>query len=321
MPDQTTGPSPGATRGIMDNAYLVLVLTNLFWGGNIVAGKLAVGEVDPYTLMILRWFGAVVLILPFAFRPLRRTWPIIRRHWALYLFYGAIGFATFNVLTYLAAHLTAGVNIAMEQVMINILVMAFNFIVFRQRVRSLQIAGAALTIVGVMLTVTHGNPARLLSLDINLGDGLVMLACLAWAIYSLALRYRPATDWLSFLVVTCLGAAVASLLFQSAFGGGLAVIPQQIGAITWEGWLIVAYTTLFPSILSQMLYVRGVELIGANRASLFINLLPLFGTIGSILVVGESLETFHLIAAALIVVGIVLAEWSARRGQITVSEA
>ena len=77
---------------------------------------------------------------------------------------------------------------------------------------------------------------------------------------------------------------------------------------------------VFPSLISQMLYVRGVEQIGANRASLFINLLPLFGTIGSILLLGESLEPFHLFAAALIAVGIVLAEWSARRGQLVVSE-
>ena len=79
------------------------------------------------------------------------------------------------------------------------------------------------------------------------------------------------------------------------------------------GWLIVAYTVVFPSLISQMFYVRGVELIGANRASLFINLIPLFGALGSVLILGEDLQPFHMLAGLLIIIGIGLAEWSARR--------
>jgi drug/metabolite transporter (DMT)-like permease len=315
-----TSEAGGPFAALMRRPYLILVLTNLFWGGNIVAGKLAVGNIDPYTLMLVRWVGAMVLILPFAIEPLKRSWPTIRRYWLLYLFYGAVGYASFNVTTYIAAYFTTGVNIAMEQVAINILVMALNFAVFRIRVTLLQLLGAALTIVGVVLVATHGDPSRLLSLAVNFGDVLVLFACGIWAVYSLSLKYRPSTDWLSFLVATCAGAAVASLVFLATIGGGLLILPEKLAAVTPEGWLICLYTIVFPSVLAQMFYVRGVELIGANRASLFINLLPLFGTIGSVLVIGESLQAFHFYAAGLIAVGIVLAEWSARRGQITVSE-
>jgi drug/metabolite transporter (DMT)-like permease len=304
----------------MSRPYLILVLTNLFWGGNVVAGKLAVGNIDPYVLMLVRWSGAVLLVLPFAIGPIRRSWPVLRRYWPLYLFYGAVGYASFNMLTYIAAYHTTGVNIAMEQVVINILVMAMNFVLFRVGVRPLQLVGAALTILGVALVVTHGELATILSLRINIGDGLVLVSCLLWAIYSLSLRYRPPTDWLSFMVATCAGAAVASVIYLATLGGGFGTLPERLGAVTANGWLIAAYTIIFPSVLSQMFYVRGVELIGANRASLFINLLPLFGTIGSVLVVGEALQPFHFAAAAVITIGIVLAEWSARRGQITVSE-
>ena len=320
MTNNTPSGAPGLWSAFMRRPYLVLVLCNLFWGGNIVAGKLAVGHIDPYVLMLLRWTGAVLLVLPFAIEPLKRTWPTIRRHWALYLFYGGIGYASFNMLNYVAAYMTSGVNIAIEQVTINALVMALNFAVFRTLVKPLQLAGAVLTILGVALVATHGDLGRLLSLDVNLGDAFVLLACVIWAIYSLVLRYKPATDWLSFLFATCAGAALASVVFQLAFGGGLPALPARMAEITWQGWLIAAYTVVFPSVLSQMFYVRGVELIGANRASLFINLLPLFGTIGSVLVLGESLAAYHLAAGGLIVIGIVLAEWSARGGQITVSE-
>lgn len=320
MTNPPCGGAAGPFGALMRQPYLILVLTQLFWGGNIVAGKLAVGNIDPYALMIVRWIGAFVLILPFAIRPLRTSWPTIRANSGLYLFYGAIGYASFNVTTYVAAHFTSGVNIAMEQVVINILVMALNFAVFRIGVRPLQLVGAAITIVGVALIVSHGDLSRLLSLTVNFGDALVIGACVLWAIYSLSLKYRPQTDWLSFLTATCVGATLASFVFLAVFGGGLQVLPERLAAVTWQGWLIVAYSIVFPSVLAQMLYVRGVELIGPNRASLFINLLPVFGAIGSIVVLGEELASFHLVAAALIVIGIVLAEWSARRGQITVSE-
>jgi drug/metabolite transporter (DMT)-like permease len=320
MTSPNSGVAAGPFAALMRQPYLILVLTNLFWGGNIVAGKLAVGNIDPYILMIVRWIGALILVLPFALKPLRSSWPTIRKHWWLYLFYGAVGYAAFNVTTYVAAYFTAGVNIAMEQVTINIFVMALNFAVFRTRVTALQIIGAVVTIAGVALIVTHGELNRLFALTINFGDGLVLFACVLWAIYSLSLKYRPQTDWLSFLFATCIGAALASFVFQAGFGGGPAFLPAKFATTTSMGWLIALYSVVFPSILSQMFYVRGVELIGANRASLFINLLPLFGTSGSVIVLGETLQGFHLLAAALIVVGIVLAEWSARRGQITVSE-
>jgi drug/metabolite transporter (DMT)-like permease len=313
MTNTTSTAAVGPLAAFMRRPYLILVLTNLFWGGNVVAGKLAVGHIDPYLLMLLRWTGALILILPFAIEPLKRSWPTLRQHWLLFLFYGAIGFGTFNMITYVAAHLTSGVNISIEQVTINIFVMLLNFAIFRAKVRALQLVGVVLTIFGVALTATHGDLGRILSLAINAGDALVLVACFVWAVYSLALRYRPTTDWLSFLVATCVGAIVASVVYQAVFGGGPAVLPELVAEVTWQGWLIVAYTIVFPSILSQMLYVRGVDLIGPNRASLFINLIPFFGTVGSILMLGERLEGFHLIAGALIVAGIVLAEWSARR--------
>ena len=301
------------TSRLMSRPYALLVLCNLFWGGNVVAGKAAVGHIDPYALMLLRWAGALILLLPFAIEPVRRDWPTIRAKWWLYLFYGIVGYATFNVLVYVAAHYTSGINNAIDQVAINIFVMLGNFVLFRTRVRALQLVGVALTIVGVALTATHGDLRRILALDINFGDLLVLCACLAYAVYSISLRWRPKSNWLSFLFASFTGAVLGSLIFQVTLGGGASHFVAALPAITPLGWAIVAYTVIFPSLISQLFYVRGVELIGANRASLFINLIPLFGAVGSVLILGEQLQTFHLIAGMLVIVGIVLAEWSARR--------
>jgi len=305
--------STGLVGRFMSRPYLLLVLTTLFWGGNAVAGKAAVGNIDPYVLILLRWAVSFLVLIPFAIGPVKADWPVLRAKWWLYLFYGAVGYALFNVLVYVAAYFTSGINNAIDQTSINIFVMLLNFGLFRTRVRALQLVGVAVTILGVALTATHGDLARLLALDINFGDFLVLCASLAYAVYSITLRYRPRTSWLSFLFASFLGAALASLVLAATLGGGVGHFIAAVPATTPLGWLIVAYTVLFPSLISQMLYVRGVELIGANRASLFINLIPLFGAVGAVLILGERLQTFHLIAGGLIVVGIVLAEWSARR--------
>lgn len=298
---------------LMHRPYVLLVLTTMFWGGNSVAGKAAVGNIDPYALILLRWTGAFLVLLPFALAPIRRDWATIQARWWLYLFYGAVGYALFNVLIYVAAYFTSGVNNAIDQTAINVFVMLLSFLLFRTAVKPLQLVGVAVTIVGVMLTATHGDLRRILSLDINFGDLLVLMASFAYALYSISLRWRPKTNWMSFLAASFFGAVLASIVFQLTLGGGVPHLVKVVPEVTPLGWLIVVYTVLLPSLVSQMLYVRGVELIGANRASLFINLIPLFGAIGSVVLLGERLEPFHFAAGGLIVIGILVAEWSARR--------
>lgn len=314
MPQHSSAKA-GLSASPLSHPYLLLVLCSLFWGGNVVAGKAAVGNIDPYLLTVLRWGGAFLVVLPFALRHLRRDWPKIAERWWLYLFYGFIGFGTFNTLVYVAAHYTSGFNLGLDQVTLNMFVMAISFVLFGTRVKAVQLVGVAITIVGVALTASHGDLSRLLALDINLGDWLMFIACFAYAAYSVALRWRPQTDWRSFLAVTFLGATLAAVVFTATTGGGLDRALATLPDVTPLGWLITAYAITLPSIVAQMFYVRGVELIGPNRASLFINLIPLFGALGAVLVLGETLEGYHLTAAALVLVGIVLAEWSARRGQ------
>src|SRR5688500_17216527 len=105
-----------ALGALMSRPYVLLILCNLFWGGNVVAGKAAVGNIDPYALMVVRWAGAALLVLPFALEPLRRDWPTIRAKWWLYLFYGGVGYATFNALCYVAAYYTTGFKIGRAHV-------------------------------------------------------------------------------------------------------------------------------------------------------------------------------------------------------------
>lgn len=302
------GVSP--LRALAAQPYLLLVLAPTFWGGNMVTSRLAVGQVDPFVLLLLRWVGAVLLLVPFALPHVRRDWRgIVGAFWWLFL-YGALGFAGFNMLIYGAAHFTAGVNISIEQAAIPVMVFAGSFLVFRVRARTLQVFGLVATVAGVVLVATHGDPTRILNLSVNIGDGMVLLACLLYALYSLTLRYRPDIHWLSFMFVTSGAALVASLAFLLAFGGGIDTLVTSVPRTTLIGWGCIAYVMLFPSIVAQLCYARGVEMVGPNRASIFINLLPVFGTVLSVIILGESLQAFHLIAAVLVVIGIALSEYS-----------
>ncbi len=311
-----TKPLNSENRGIsarlLDHPYLLLVLAPLFWGGNVVAAKLVVAEIDPILLLACRCVLATLFILPFAWRFLAADWPTIRRTWPLLMAYGTIGYALFNVFLYVGLQTTTGVNSAIEQASLPMLILGANFIVFRVRARPIQIVGVLLAIFGVMLTATHGDPRRILTLDVNVGDGFVILACLAYTTYTLALRFRPRMHIMSFMAVSFSGAAITGVIMLALFGGGLGQVATLAHASPTV-WAVIAYVAIFPSMFSQVAYARGVELVGANRAAPSHNLIPVFGTLGSVIILGESLQPYHFLAAAIIVGGIVLAEWAARR--------
>src|SRR5690606_40942294 len=148
-------------------------------------------------------------------------WPVIRRTWLLLMAYGAIGYALFNVFLYVGLQTTTGVNSAIEQASLPMLILGANFIVFRVRARLLQIIGVLLAIFGVILTATHGDATRILTLDVHVGDGFVILACLAYTGYTLALRFRPKMHIMSFMAVSFSGAAITGVIMLALFGGGL----------------------------------------------------------------------------------------------------
>ncbi len=297
-------------------AYLLLLLTSIFWGGNAVAGKLAVGHVSPMLLTAARWGFAAIILSVIGWRQLAADWVLVRQNALFLTVLGTFGFTVFNIALYSAVVYTSAINVSIEQAGIPMLIFLANFLLFRLRVTWAQILGAVLSLAGVALTAGHGDPARLLGLDVNFGDALMLIGVIVYAGYTVALRFKPAIRWQSLMIVLTGSAFVTSLPFVAAeFQAGSGILPDA------QGWGVIAYTVLFPSILAQIFYIRGVELIGANRAGLFINLVPILGTLLSIVMLGEAFFPYHAIAMALVLGGIWLAETSGRkladsRGQI-----
>jgi len=289
-------------------AYIYLLLTTLFWGGNAIAGKLAIGHISPMLLTAGRWGLAFVILLIIGWQNVKADLPVIRKHWLLLTLLGTFGFTIFNVALYTALTLTTAINVSIEQAGIPMLIFLLNFLFFRLKASAGQIVGLCFTLLGVALTASHGTLTRLLSLDLNLGDAIMLASMFVYSAYTVALRFKPDIHWHSLMVALTGSAFITSLPFVATeFALGAGIVPDV------RGWAVLLYVLIFPSLLAQVLYIKGVELIGANRAGLFINLVPIFGTLLSIILLGEEFHLYHAAALALVFGGIALAEYSGRR--------
>ncbi|KZK92198.1 putative DMT superfamily transporter inner membrane protein [Pseudovibrio sp. Ad5] len=282
---------------------LLLVLTTLMWSGNAVASQLAVGHVSPMVIVFLRWGIVAALMSLIAWRDLVASWADIRPHLISIALMAAFGFSGFNGLFYLAAHNTTAVNMGILQGSIPMIVVIGAYFLFGARVTLIQFIGILLTLLGVFVVASQGSLQVLLNLHINPGDALMLVAAVFYAGYTLALRNRPKVPALAFFAMMAFVASLVSLPM-------LAVEYSQ-ETLVWpsvQGWLVILYISLCPSFLAQIFYMRGVELIGPNRAGVFVNLVPVFASVMAIVLLGEVFAFYHGAALALVLGGIWIAE-------------
>ena len=282
--------------------YLLLTLSPLFWSGNAIFGKAAAEVVPSFTLGFYRWAGASLIVLIICLPHMRRDWLIIRRHLGFLFLMGALGFAMFNILLYTALHYTSAINVSIEQSAGPIIIVLFSFLLFRERITWLQAVGIALSLIGVAITVTHGHLDQILSLDFNRGDVMTLAAITLYAGYSVALRWRPNMHWLSFLGTLIISSLITTTPF---FAWDLAQGQHMTPGLT--AFASILYIAIFPSILSQLFYARGIQLVGANRAGLFINLVPIFGALLAVVFLHEQFHFYHAQGLILVLSGIILA--------------
>ena len=285
------------------NPYTLLTLTAAFWAGNAIAGRLAAGMISPVALTFARWFFACLVFYVIARPHLRRDWDVIRRHLPLLLALGAAGFSAFNIGLYWSLQYTTAINVTIEQSAMPVLIILANYFLFKTRITALQGLGVLLTISGVLITATRGSPFAVFETGVNKGDAMMLLCILLYGGYTVALRYRPDIHWTSLMFVLSSAATLFVLPFYA-----LEIAREGFRAPSLPVWGIIAYTAIFPSMVSQLLFIRGVAMIGPNRAGLFINLVPIFGALLAVLILSESFRMFHLAGLALVLGGIAMAE-------------
>jgi drug/metabolite transporter (DMT)-like permease len=290
------------SRPTSANAIGFLILTMIFWSGNNVLGKWAVGSIPPMTFAFLRWSVAGLILLPFAMSSIRRDWPIIRANLPILTVLGLLGSGYYNTLQYVALTETSVANAAILNSWAPVLIAAAGALLFKDRLRPVQIGGLALSLLGVTIIILRGDPALLTTLSFNRGDLVMVFATAVWAAYTTLLRKRPAISTLSYAGITYLFAGFANApLAAYEFASGQHVV------WSWTAVAAIAYAAVLASVIGYALYARSVEIIGATRAGAFIHLIPLFATTLAIVALGERPQPYHAAGFVMILAGVALA--------------
>ena len=293
-------------RRVWNSAWPLLILANLFWAGNIVLGRGLVGVVPPITLAYWRWTGAFLVAVGFAWSRLRDDLPILRRHWRMMLLLSATGIATYNTMSYIGLTGTTALNVLLLQSAGPLIIIVWAFALFGELPTPRQTGGVLLSLIGVAVIAAHGSLVDLLHLQVNAGDVWILAAMLIYGIYAAVFRRRPGVHPMSFLVATM---GIGSLmilpfyLWEVAEGGRIISTPSA--------WLALVYIAVFPSFIAYLFFNRGIELIGATLASQSWHLMPVFGSILAVLLLGEQFHRYHGIGIAMIAGGIAMASFGA----------
>ncbi|HJV62053.1 MAG TPA: DMT family transporter [Albitalea sp.] len=293
----------------------LMTLPPLLWAGNAVVGRMTVGSVPPLMLNFLRWVLAGLILLPLGWKLFRDPGAIAAR-WKYLLLIGLLGVGSYNALQYLALVTTTPINVTLIAASSPVWMLVVGSLLHSEHPTRRQIAGAVLSLAGVLLVIARGEPAALAQVRFVAGDLYVLIAVVAWAFYSWLLARppqsmsgaaRPDWDWAAFLLVQ----TIFGLLWAGAAAGVEAAVGHA--PIRWNGWVVAAllYVAVGPSVIAYRCWGLGVVQAGPALAAFFGNLTPVFAALMSAAALGEAPHWFHAVAFALIVGGILV---SSRRG-------
>ena len=284
-------------------AYCMLILTTFCWGLNAVFARMAAGEISPMLLVSIRWLGTLILLVLFAGRTIMEGLPAIRQHMGYTFLMGLVGLGGFGTLIYYSAYYTTAVNIGIIQGAMPAIVLIGSCWFFRTSVNFIQIAGVAVTILGVVFVSINGELEKLMSLSFNKGDLLMLIAVLFYGAYTVGLRRKHNLSSIV-LFASVVGWAFISTLPLTIyeFASGKTVWPDH------KVWIIVGLIVLLPSFLSQICFIASVKLIGPARSGVFVNLVPVFASFLAVQLLGEAFELYHGLSLLLVLSGIYIFE-------------
>ena len=284
-------------------AYIMLVCATLFWAGNFMVGKFAfLTNIPPMSLVFYRWSLVWLILLPFTFKEIIRSKDIILKNLPLLLFLALTSVGLFNSFTYLSLVHTQVINASLFNTAIPAIIIFLCFIFKIEKTNKYQILGLIISVLGILSIITKLNLEIILSLNFNKGDLIMIGGVITWGLYSSFLKKKTFTLPLLTLVhVLCsFGLIFIFPQFIYEFSQG-----QKID-LNIDIFYILIFLALFPSIGSYYCWAGAVSIIGANRAGIFLSLIPLFSTIMAITFFNEQFQFFHLIGALLIIIGLFL---------------
>jgi drug/metabolite transporter (DMT)-like permease len=291
-------------------AYLLLPLASACWAGNHVSARAIAGHAPPATVSFLRWVLVFLVVSVIGLPWIRADLPKLRAKAGVMVFLSLTGGAAFGALQFVALQYTTALNMGVVGSVSPAFIVAASYVLFRDGLGPLQLFGVAVSLIGVLAIITQLYPERLLDLTLNGGDLIIIVNMVFWAIYCACLRLRPAVHTLSFLFVLSVISAIGTLPF--AAGEYAAGYELSADALTVS---VVLYSAFFTSLLAFVAWNRGVDLIGAPRASAFLHTIPLFSAVFATTLLGEQLMLYHVVGFVLILAGVTLASRPSRRPQ------
>lgn len=279
-------------------AWLLLSLTNLFWAGNYVFGKYVIAEITPLWLTFSRWVLAMLLLFPIARWVEKPDWSRIRHNWLPLIGLGALGVAGYNLFLYSALEYTTPTNAALVSALNPAVIVLFSVFLLRERISRIQLTGFVLSLLGVSVVLTRGNLFEIIHMQLNRGDLIMLGAVLVWTFYSIIGKRLTGIPPITTTAVSTLFGTLLLLPFAVAEGIDL----SGISPLAMSGLL---YITLFPSVGSFVFWNISVRAVGASQAGVFLNLIPVFTALISLLL-GESITQAQVWGGLLVMLGVYL---------------
>ena len=287
---------------IFKNGIILLCLAMLGWAGNTVAGRMSTGEISPMVVVFLRWFIISIFLILFLNKKLILSFKLISGKLVWLCLMGSLGLTGFNALFYIAAQNTTAINLGIIQGIMPAIILVGSVMMFKEAVNFTKVTGLIIAFFGVLVVVSQGDYERVILLSFNYGDLVMLCACFFYSGFTLGLKNKPVIDPIVLMTYFSLSALIFSIpLLIIEYYLGLIQVPA-----TSTAWLTILYIAFVPSFLAQIFFIRGVELVGASKAGLFINFLPIFAAILGVLLLGERLFVYHLISLFIVLLGVYL---------------
>ncbi|MEI4769057.1 DMT family transporter [Psychrobacillus sp. FJAT-51614] len=281
----------------------LLIIATLLWGGNFVYGRTVADQIPPFTFAFIRWCVAFIIFLPIVWMPLKKEWKQIKRYWQIVLAMSFTGIVGFTAFLYLALHYTTSINASLVNTSTPILIYIISFVFLKERLNKNQLFGTFISLIGLLFIISKGSFQSFLELSFNRGDLLVVTAVICWSIYSILVKqYSQRLPVHSTFQVTILMGIIILFPFflYETWNPTINVIwtAKSISAIF--------YTGIFASIVAFLSWNTGVVKIGANKAGIYLNLIPVFATVFAVLFIGESIQLFQVIGGIFTILGVYL---------------
>ena len=284
-------------------AYLLLIFTTIFWSGNFIVGKAAsLYQIPPFSLNFYRWFFAGLILLPFTFKELINKKNYIFKNIGFFIILGISSITIFNSIVYYSLYYTQVISGVLMISTIPVWIIFIASILRIEKTNAFQIIGVGLSLIGVIFIITKADLNLIKNLDFNKGDLSMIVAMFAWAVYSALLKKKKyEISQLALLqVVIILGLIFLIPIYFIEMNLGHIIVLEL------PFYLTLSYVVIFPGLLAFFFWIKGISIIGANRAGVFLHLMPIFGAIMAMIIFDEKFMYYHLLGAIFILAGITL---------------